>query len=117
MKILIYRGSVTLQRREMRFFFTSALAPEPVAPHRRAPQIREFFGTAEAVPFHNGQSTSIRQPCFPLRVEAALANVIGHAVNGQHVGRDAVIHAMSFGVADHIFERRPHDVFQLLVHR
>ena len=49
-------------------------------------------------------------------VNAALANCVGYAIDGQHVRRDAVVHVVRFGVADDVFERRAHDVIKLLVH-
>src|SRR5438128_6272734 len=50
-----------------------------------------------------------------LSVNSALADRIGHAVNRQHVSGDPVVHAVGFGIADHIPEGRLHDVLELLV--
>src|SRR5205807_6171331 len=50
-----------------------------------------------------------------LGVNAALANGIGHAVNCQHVSRNAVVDAVSFRITDNVFESGPHDVLELLV--
>jgi|SRR5580704_6103804 hypothetical protein len=44
-------------------------------------------------------------------VNPALPDGVGHAIDGQHVGRDAVVHVMGLGVAHHILKRRHHDVF------
>ena len=39
-----------------------------------------------------------------LGVDSALADGVGHAVDGQHVGGDAVVDAVGLGVAHHIVE-------------
>src|ERR1700728_445234 len=49
-------------------------------------------------------------------VNSALPDRVGHAINGQHVSRDAVVYLMRVSIAHHISERRNHDLFQLLVH-
>src|ERR1017187_4193629 len=51
----------------------------------------------------------------PLGVNSALANGISHAVDGQHIGCDAIVDAVSLGITDHVSERRDHNLFQLLV--
>ena len=50
-----------------------------------------------------------------LRVDSALLNCVGHAVDGQHVRGDAVVYVVGFGVADYVVEGVDHDVFELLV--
>src|SRR5437667_277416 len=50
-----------------------------------------------------------------LGVNAALANGIGHAVNCEHVGRNAIVDAVSFRITDNVFESGLHDVLELLV--
>src|ERR1039458_7662767 len=37
-----------------------------------------------------------------LSVNSALADGVGHTIDGQHVCRDAVIHLVRLGVADHV---------------
>jgi hypothetical protein len=51
-----------------------------------------------------------------LRVNPPLTDGVCHAVNGQHVSRDPVVHAMSLGIADHILEGGDHNGLQLFVH-
>src|ERR1700720_2996288 len=51
----------------------------------------------------------------PLRINSALADGIGHAVDRQHVGGDAIVHAMSFCVSDDVVKGRNHDVPQPIV--
>src|SRR5579864_3003895 len=51
-----------------------------------------------------------------LGVDPALPDCVRHAINRQHVGGDAVVHAMGLGIANDIVERRFHDGFELLVH-
>src|SRR5208282_6308776 len=48
-------------------------------------------------------------------VNSALADRIGHAIDGQHVGCDAIVHLVGLGVADDVPEGRNHDFFQLLI--
>src|ERR1700689_5278226 len=50
-----------------------------------------------------------------LSVNSPLADGVGHAINGQNLGRDAVVDLVGFRITDHIFERRYHDALQLLV--
>src|ERR1700677_29939 len=45
-----------------------------------------------------------------LGIDPALADCVSHAVDRQHISGDAVIHSMSFGVADNIIECRHHDL-------
>src|ERR1019366_10189882 len=52
---------------------------------------------------------------YPLGVDSALADGERHAVDRQHVGRDAVVDMMGLGIAHHGLERLDHDVLQLLV--
>ena len=49
------------------------------------------------------------------RINAALANRISHAVDGQHVKLRCDCSPYGLGVANHIAERRNHDLFQPLV--
>src|SRR5437660_11379497 len=53
--------------------------------------------------------------CPSSGVNAALTNCIRDTIDGQHICGDAVVHVVSFGVADHILERGSHNGFQLLV--
>src|SRR6476469_8903148 len=50
-----------------------------------------------------------------LCVDTALADGVGHTIDGQHISGDAVVDAVGFRVTDHVFERRLHDAIQLLV--
>src|SRR4029077_18090409 len=50
-----------------------------------------------------------------LGVDAALADGIGDAIDGQHISRDAIVDAVSLGEADHVLESALHDVLELLV--
>src|ERR1700683_1928744 len=52
----------------------------------------------------------------PSGVNAALADGVGHAINGQHIGCDAIVDLVRLGVANYIAEGRNHDLFKLLVH-
>src|SRR4029077_7878250 len=52
---------------------------------------------------------------FSLGVNATLANSVSHAVDGQHIGCDAIVNLVSLGVANDIAEGRDHDFFQLLI--
>src|SRR5580658_6302424 len=47
-----------------------------------------------------------------LSVNSPLADGVGHAINGQHVGCDAVVDLVGFRITDYIFERRYHDALQ-----
>src|SRR2546427_11591177 len=57
-------------------------------------------------------STKDRQ----LSVNSTLPDRICHPINGKHVTRDAVVHAMSLGGARDIIERSLHHVLKLLVY-
>src|ERR1035441_1031465 len=48
-------------------------------------------------------------------VDAALLYGEAYAVDGQHVGGDAVVHVVGFGVTDHVVEAVAEDGLQLLV--
>ncbi len=50
-----------------------------------------------------------------LCVDAALFRGVGYAVDGEHVGGDAVVDAVSLGVGDDIIEAFGHDVVETLV--
>ena len=50
-----------------------------------------------------------------LGVNAALLDCEGYPVDGQHVGRNAIVDVVGFGVADYIVEAIPEDGFKLLV--
>ena len=50
-----------------------------------------------------------------LRVDAALLDGEGDAVDGEHVGGDAVVDVVGLGVADHVVEAVAQDGFELLV--
>src|SRR5438094_7640909 len=49
-------------------------------------------------------------------VNTALLRRVGYAVDGQHVGSDAVIDAVVFGVRDDVVKALRHDVVEALVH-
>src|ERR1035438_7361056 len=51
----------------------------------------------------------------PSGVDAPLLDGIGHAVDGQHIGGNAVVYVVGLGVAHHIFEAVAEDGLQLLV--
>ena len=48
----------------------------------------------------------LEAPEIWLGVDSALTDGVRHAVDGQHIGGDPVVHAMGFGVPDNIIERR-----------
>src|SRR4051812_40911566 len=50
-----------------------------------------------------------------LCVDSALFDGECHAVDGQHIGRDAIVDAMRLGVADHLIERLHHDGLELVI--
>src|ERR1700722_2794829 len=41
---------------------------------------------------------------FSLGVNAALADGVSHAVDGQHIGGDAIIHFVGLGITHHVAE-------------
>ena len=49
-------------------------------------------------------------------VNPALPDRVSNSINRQHIGRNAVVHAMSFRVTNNIFERRLHNVLKLFIH-
>src|SRR5581483_558567 len=55
-------------------------------------------------------------PYPDLSVNAALFDGVSHAIDGQHVGSNAIINIVQLSVAHNILERVHHDVFQLFVH-
>ena len=50
-----------------------------------------------------------------LRIDAPLLDGVGYAVDGQHVGGDAVVDGMGFSVADYVFKTVGQDGFKLLI--
>src|SRR5258707_4645532 len=48
-------------------------------------------------------------------VDAALFSGVGYAVDGEHVGCDAVVDVVSAGVGDYVVEAFGHDVVEALV--
>src|SRR6202789_1826826 len=50
-----------------------------------------------------------------LRVDAALFGGVGYAVDGQHVGRDAVVDVVSDGELEDVVEAVDHDAIEALV--
>src|SRR5271165_3746004 len=50
-----------------------------------------------------------------LRVDAALLDGERNAIDRQHIGGDAVVDVVGFGVTDHILEAVAQDGFKLLV--
>jgi len=75
-----------------------------------------FFNPSD---FHGGRarrpSLHSFQSSILLGVDATLADGIRHAVDRQHVGGDAIVHAVSFRVPDNIIEGRVHNLFQMFV--
>ena len=60
----------------------------------------------------------IHEPLVPkdsLCVDTALPDGVRHAINGQHVRRDAIVDVVGLSVANHVVKRRLHDAFQLFV--
>src|SRR5258708_27780549 len=49
-----------------------------------------------------------------LRVNSALPNRVRHSIDGQHVSRDTVVHAVGLGIAHYIVEGGAHYVFHML---
>src|SRR5271168_614728 len=48
-------------------------------------------------------------------IDAALFGGVGYAVDGEHVGGDAVVDVVSGGVGDNVVEALGHDVVETLV--
>jgi hypothetical protein len=51
----------------------------------------------------------------PSGVDAALLGGVGYAVDGQHIGCDAVIDVVSAGVGDYVVKALGHDVVEAMV--
>src|ERR1035441_290727 len=56
-------------------------------------------------------------PAQNSRVDSSQADSVGHAIEGQHVGRDAVVDVVLFGVLNHRVETLVHDLLQAAVHQ
>src|SRR5580700_10196101 len=54
-------------------------------------------------------------PTLALRINPALTDGVGHAINRQHIGRDAIVYQVGLGKSDNIPEGLYHDRFQLFV--
>src|ERR1700761_7960354 len=78
---------------------------------KRAARSDPFF-QAQKKPLPRKGKTTCR---LHLRVNSALLNRKSNPIDRQHVSRDAVVHVVSFGIANHIVETIPQDGLQLLV--
>src|SRR5579885_348965 len=59
----------------------------------------------------------VRYSAPPLGVDPPQLDRVDHPVQGHHVGRDAVVHVVGFGVVDHSIEGFDHNLLQPLVDR
>src|SRR5262249_22529388 len=84
--------------------------------HSKIAPARITFEVYVAETTHRNSVSRYRCRCGRLRVDSAHLQGTRHAVDCQHVGRDAVVHVVRFRITHNLVESTLHDVEQALVH-